>query len=96
MERESFQGAYIGHSKHHASIVILVHNPTTRLVSPQYHVVVHDKSFDTLQLNMSTADAEHKLEEMLDALFLTSEWVHSDAYLDDIEPCTTHHYLDSS
>jgi hypothetical protein len=33
---------------------------------------------------------------MLDVLFLTSEWVHSDAYSDDNEPRTTHHYFDSS
>ena len=33
---------------------------------------------------------------MLDALFITSEWVHSDAYLDDTDPHTTHHYFDSS
>ena len=33
---------------------------------------------------------------MLDALFLTSEWVHSDAYSDEDEPHTTHHYFDSS
>ena len=45
---------------------------------------------------MPTADAECKLEEMLDALFLMSERVHSNAYLDDIEPHTTHHYFDSS
>ena len=45
---------------------------------------------------MSVADAEQKLEKMLDALFLTSEWVHSDAYSDDDELCTTHHYFDSS
>ena len=64
-------------------------------VSPQYHVV-HDKSFDTVQLNMSAADAECKLEEMLDALFVTSEWVHSDEYLDDIKLHTTHHYFNSS
>ena len=45
---------------------------------------------------MSATDAEQKLDEMLDALFLTSEWVHSDAYLDDDDPHTTHHYFDSS
>ena len=33
---------------------------------------------------------------MLDALFVTSEWVHSDTYSDDIKPYTTHHYFDSS
>ena len=94
-KERAFQGVYIGHSKHHASNFIMVYNPATKLMSPQYRVV-HDESFDTMQLNMSAADAECKLEEMLDALFVTSEWVHSDAYWDDIAPCTTHHYFDSS
>ena len=94
-KERAFQGVYIGHSEPPTSNVIMVYNPATRLVSPQYHVV-HDKSFDTVQLNMSTADAEHKLEEMLDALFITSEWVHSNAYSDDIKPHTTHHYFNSS
>ena len=73
----------------------MVYNPVMKLVSPQYHVV-HDESFDTVQINMSTADAECKLEEMLDALFITSEWAHSDAYSDDTDPHTIHHYFDSS
>ena len=29
-------------------------------------------------------------------LFVTSEWVHSDVYLDDNDPRTTHHYFNSS
>ena len=95
MERKSHSRVYVGHSQHHASIFIMVYNPVTKLVPPQYHVV-HDESFDTVQLNMSAADAECKLEEMLNALFVTSEWVHSDAYLDDNNLHTTHHYFDSS
>ena len=94
-KERAFQGIYISHSQHHASNVIMVYNPVTKLVSPQYHVA-HDESFDTMQLNMSAANTESKLEEMLDALFATSEWVHSEAYLDDMELCTTHHYFNSS
>jgi hypothetical protein len=90
-KERSFQSVYIGHSKHHVSKVILFYNPATRLVSPQYHVI-HDESFDTVQLNMSAA----KLDAMLDALFATSEWIHTDAYSDDLEPQSTHHYFDSS
>ena len=74
-KERAFQGVYIGHSKLHASKVIMVYNPVMKLVSPQYHVV-HDESFDTVQLNMSAADAESKLEEMLDALFVTSRMNH--------------------
>ena len=62
-------GAYIGHSPNHASNVILVYNPKTRLVSPQYHVV-HDESFETVNIKTSEADAQVKLDSMLDALFM--------------------------
>jgi hypothetical protein len=57
------QGVYIGHSPHHTSNVILVYNPKTRLVSPQYHVV-HDKNFDTVQIKKTEAKAEADLEKM--------------------------------
>ena len=71
-KERSYQGVYIGHLLHHASNVILVYNPKTRLVSPQYHVI-HDESFETVQINMSEADAQQKLDKMLDALFITSQ-----------------------
>jgi hypothetical protein len=57
------QGVYIGHSPHHASNVILVYNPKTHLVSPQYHVV-HDENFDMVQVSKSEAKAE--AEKMLE------------------------------
>jgi hypothetical protein len=70
------QGVYIGHSLHHASNVILVYNPKTRLVSPQYHVV-HDEIFDTVQISKSEAEAEANLEKMLDELFISARWQHT-------------------
>jgi hypothetical protein len=46
-KERSFREVYIGHSKHHASNVILVYNPATRLVSPQpQYSVAHVESFD--------------------------------------------------
>jgi hypothetical protein len=45
---------------------------------------------------MSAANAERKLDEMLYTLFSTSEWIHTDAYSDDFESRSTHHYFDSS
>ena len=90
-----FPGCLCQSPQHHASNVILVYNPKTQLVSLQYHVI-HDESFDTVQINMSEADAQQELDEMLDMLFLTSQWVHSDAYSDCDTPSTTHHYFDSS
>jgi hypothetical protein len=65
------QGVYIGHSPHHASNMIQVYNPKTRLVSPQYNVV-HDESFDTVCINMTEAQAEAQLDAMLDTLFQSS------------------------
>ena len=43
----SYQGIYVGHSPHHASNVVLVYNPATKLVSPQYHVIF-DEDFTTV------------------------------------------------
>jgi hypothetical protein len=90
-----YQGVYIGYSPNHASNVILVYNPKTRLVSPQYHVV-HDENFDTVNVNMSKADAEANLDAMLDTLFESSSWQHTDMYTGCDHPAATHHYFDSS
>ena len=49
-KERSYQGIYIGHSPHHASNVIIVYNPKTWLVSPQYHAV-HDELLETVQIN---------------------------------------------
>ena len=94
-KKRLYQGMYIGHSLHHGSNVILVYNPKTWLVSPQYHIV-HDESFKTVQIHTSDADVQWQLDEMLDALFTTSWWIHSDAYTDCDPLSTSHHYLDSS
>ena len=90
-----YQGIYVGHSPHHASNVILIYNPKTQLVSPQYHVI-HDKSFNTVQIKMSGADAQQQLDAMLDNLFKTSQWHHTDDYSGSNSPSTIHHYFNSS
>ena len=46
-EPRSRIGIYLGHSPFHAGSVALVFNPTTGLVSPQYHVVFDD-NFSTV------------------------------------------------
>ena len=48
--KRSHIGVYVGHSPNHASNVILVYNPLTGLVSPQYHCVF-DEAFATVQNN---------------------------------------------
>jgi hypothetical protein len=90
-----YQGAYVGHSQNHASNVILVYNPKTHLGSPKYHIV-HDESFDTVWIQMSDANAEAQLGTMLDKLFTTSAWRHSDSYSNSDLPEASHHYFDSS
>jgi hypothetical protein len=88
-------GVYIGHSPYHASNVIQVYNPKTHLVSPQYHVV-HDESFDTVHIDMTEAQAEAQLDAMLDTLFQSSRWQHTNMYSDCDPPIATHHYFDAS
>jgi hypothetical protein len=57
---------------------------------------VHDESFDTIQIKMSDADSPQQLDAMLDNLFATSQWQHTDTYSECDSPATTHHYFDSS
>jgi hypothetical protein len=45
---------------------------------------------------MSNADAEAQLDTMLDKLFTTSTWRHSDSYSHCHLPEASHHYFDSS
>jgi hypothetical protein len=64
-------------------------------VSPQYHVV-HDESFDTVQIDKTEAEAAVQLDAMMDTLFKTSQWQHSDQYSDCNLPFMMHQYFDSS
>jgi hypothetical protein len=86
---------YIGHSLNHASNIIQVYNPQTRTVSPQYHVV-HDESFDTVCIDTTKDDAEARLDAMLDTLFESPRWQHTDMYSDCDPSLATHHYFDAS
>jgi hypothetical protein len=45
---------------------------------------------------MSEADAQQQLDAMLDNLFQTSQWHHTDNYSGCDFPATTHYYFDSS
>ena len=56
-KERSYQGVYVGHLPHHVSNIILMHNPKTQLVSPQYHVI-HDESFETVQIHTSEAEVQ--------------------------------------
>jgi hypothetical protein len=58
--------------------------------------VFHDESFDTVRIDMTHAQAEAKLDAMLDSLFTSSRWQHTDMYSDTDPSVTSHHYFDAS
>ena len=45
---------------------------------------------------MSDADSQKQLDAMLNNLFATSQWKHTNAYSECDFPEATHHYFDSS
>ena len=60
----SYQGIYVGHSPHHASNVVLVYNPATKLVSPQYHVIF-DEDFTTVSSRFTDEQIENNITNLL-------------------------------
>jgi hypothetical protein len=58
--------------------------------------VVHDESFDTICIDMTEAQAKAQLDAMLDTLFQSSRWQHTDMYSNCDPSITTHHYFDAS
>jgi hypothetical protein len=90
-----YQGMYVGHSPHHASNVVLVYNPATKLVSPQYHIIF-DEGFQTAEDNLpdntrsAMNDALVKLIE--DEFNKDSFWWHS--MHDTPEEATKYKYFD--
>ena len=72
-----WQGIYVGTSSQHASTVALVYNPSTRHVTPQYHVTF-DESFSTVCLRDPTA-LEARLEQLVNS---KATWHYSDIYDD--------------
>ena len=83
----------VGHSKHHASNVILVYNPITKLVSPQYHIVF-DKDFTLIKHKPGSQEHNEMIDQLFAGLFLDVEWTHSNDFTE--APDTIHHYFDST
>lgn len=77
-------GVYVGHSPHHASNVVLVYNPTTGLVSPQYHVVF-DEAFSTVASDNPTK-IEYNISKMFNSLWADNIWSHTDQFISDDSP----------
>jgi len=71
----SWQGVYVGFSPFHASTVAHIYNPSTRHVTPQFHVVFVE-DFSTVSIQ-----DPNTLESRLEHLFTgTSNWEFKDAH----------------
>jgi hypothetical protein len=68
---QSFVGVYVGLSPDHASNVALVYNPETKLVSPQFYVLI-DESFSSVSSYANKNEVEKHIEFTLDTLFQKS------------------------
>jgi hypothetical protein len=84
-ESRCWQGVYVGQSPMHASNVVLVYNPETSHVSPQFHVTFDDTFSSIAQQPSETTDAI--IASMLDKIV----WQHTDAY----GASDAHHYFQS-
>ena len=85
------QGIYVGHSPNHASNVVLVYNPVTKLVSPQY-IVVFDEGFETVSIQGQEQDTS-RLDLMLANVLPDAFWLHSDQFKDEE---VQHYYFDTA
>ena len=77
--------------------VPIVYNPTTGLVSLQYHVIF-DESF-SIASTLDPVETKTKLDKHFDTLFESHEWIHADNFVptdSDQEPDPTRHYFDAS
>jgi hypothetical protein len=90
-----YQGVYVGHSPHHASNVVLVYNPKTKLVSPQYHIFF-DEGFQTTNDNLKTNETTESaiMKVIADEFDNDSFWYHS--MHDTEDEATKYKYFDRS
>jgi hypothetical protein len=84
-ESRCLQGAYVGQSPMHASNVVLVYNPATTHVSPQFHVTFDDTFSSVAQHPSETTDA------VIASLLDKTAWLHTDTY----GAPDAHHYFQS-
>ena len=83
-------GVYVGHSKLHSGNVVLVLNPETNNVSPQYHVVF-DNGFTTVGRTLT--DTKQAMDKAFHKLFTSERWNFSDQFEDKV---TRRHHFDSA
>jgi hypothetical protein len=86
----SYMGIFVGISPAHAGSVPLIFNPTTKLVSPQYHVIF-DEGFETA---VGTDDnLQQRISQHLQLGSGTSnEWI----FEDDFDEDPARHFFDAS
>jgi hypothetical protein len=84
----TWQGVYVGFSSQHASTVAMIYNPSTKHITPQFHVTF-DEEFSTVHLSDPTA-LESRLSKLADS---PASWHFIDSYgdkdpyfFDDIPP----------
>jgi hypothetical protein len=73
--KRTTQNVYVGHLHHYSKPVPMVWDPTTKLVSPQFHVMFDD-NFDTVQ----APDTNIKQVDIMDRLFKTNIYTYDDPF----------------
>ena len=86
-KRRSRLGVFVGFSQNHAGTVPLIYNPSTKHVSPQYHIV-WDKDF-SIAPTSHLASTKSKIHQIISDLFSNSEWRYEDEYYCDKNDETT-------
>jgi hypothetical protein len=72
--KRTTQKVYVGHF-HHSKLVSMVWDSKTKLVSPQFHVMLDD-SFDTVQ----ETGPNVKHSDTIDRLFQTNRYLYDDPF----------------
>ena len=83
-------GVYVGHSSLHSGNVVLVLNPETNNVSPQFHVVF-DNGFSTVGTDL--VKTKEAMDKQFQKLFTSERWNFSDEYEENV---THRHHFDTA
>jgi hypothetical protein len=71
----SMQKVFVGHLHHYSKSVLMVWDPNTKLVSPQFHVMFDD-NFDTVQ----SPDPNIEHADTMDRVFKTNSYKYDDPF----------------
>jgi hypothetical protein len=77
-KKHTTQKVYVGHLHHHSRSVPMIWDPQTKLVSPQFHVMLND-NFDTVQ----PPDPNIKHNDTIDRLFRDNRYIYDDPFGND-------------